>query len=227
MMNIICKDTSRRPIGFPHDHVHRILSFLILLLGMFPVCADASPWFLPIQCIDRQSMECVHLTPIGRYALLRKARPNIPAHFHAGVDIKRPSNDYNAEPVFPAAAGKVISIRDDGPYAQIIIEHDDAGTRKVWTVYEHIAGITVRLNEQVLPMQPIGRFMTTEELDRYGWQFDHLHFEIMTVAPRPRVPDASLPYRYFSTYSLACLTQEQLLYHYIDPLEFFRLEWSR
>jgi hypothetical protein len=49
--------------------------------------------------------------------------------------------------------GIVISVRQDGPYAQLIIEH--GSSQKFWTVYEHVAGIKVRLNEQVTPYLPI------------------------------------------------------------------------
>ena len=80
-------------------------------------------WYIPINTENRQSLEKVQLSSIGPFGLLRQARPGIPAHLHTGVDLKRPNNNYINEPVFPAAKGKVISFRDDGPYAQIIIQH--------------------------------------------------------------------------------------------------------
>jgi hypothetical protein len=99
---------------------------------------------------------------------LRKARPGIASHLHTGIDIERPHSNY--EPIFPIAKGVVISKRDDGAFAQLIIEHSVKG-KKVWTVYEHIAGIVPKLNDVVDPMNPIARFMTREELNRFGWQF--------------------------------------------------------
>ena len=79
-------------------------------------------WHLPIRTNNRQSLENVELTRIGKFGLMRAARPGIPAHHHTGTDFKRPSDNYVDEPIFPAAKGTVVSLRDDGPYAQIIIQ---------------------------------------------------------------------------------------------------------
>ena len=131
---------------------------------------------IPINTEDRRSLNDVELTEIGQFGLLRKERPGNPAHYHTGVDIKRPSNNFNNELLFPIAEGIVISKHQDGPYAQIIIEHEFE--HKFWTVYEHIAGIKVNLSEYVNRFTPIARFMNDDELNRYGWQFDHFHFEV-------------------------------------------------
>ena len=112
-------------------------SFIVTVTLFFDLNAQV---FLPIQAENRHSTKGLTLTSIGQFGLRRKARPNIPSHLHTGIDIKRPHQNYLDEPIYPIAAGKVISKRIDGPYAQLIIEHE-LNRRKVWSLYEHIAGI--------------------------------------------------------------------------------------
>lgn len=161
----------------------------------------------------------IELTEIGEFGLLRKARPNIPAHLHTGIDIKRPGNNYDHEPIFPIADGIVISKRTDGPYAQLIIEHPNNG-EPFWTVYEHIAEIQVHLSQQVNPETQIARFFNREELNLHGWQFDHFHFEILKKQPLKITPSAKTPERHFRSYTLSCFTEEELLQNFYDPYLF-------
>lgn len=202
---------------------------IILLFCFFLAArtfADSSTWMLPIKAANRQSLDGVALTAIGKFGVVRKARPGIPAHHHTGADFKRPGTNYANEPVFPAASGRVISLRADGAYAQIIIEHH-SDSLPLWTVYEHIAGITVACGDTVFPERPIARFMTKAELDAYGWQFDHVHFEVMRSSPRPRNPDPARPSLFYSTYCLVCYNRTQLLHHYHDPLQFLSNTWQQ
>ena len=204
----------------------RIPCTLVLLL--FPVViAIAGEWLVPVRTTDRRSWREVRLTSIGQFGLQRKARPGVPAHLHTGVDIRRPSRNYSDEPVYPAARGVAISVRDDGPFAQVIIEHRlDAGTA-VWTVYEHLAGIRTAAGDTVGPHQPIGRFMTGAELDRCGWQFDHLHFEVLRLRPCDAMPSKRLPMRLFQTYALLCVDPVSLSRRYFDPKTFLEDQWQR
>jgi murein DD-endopeptidase MepM/ murein hydrolase activator NlpD len=195
--------------------------FKFLLLALPFVILVKSPWSLPVKTVDRRSVETLQLSEIGDFGLLRKARPTVKAHYHTGIDIRRPGNNYLNEPVFAIAEGTVISKRTDGPYAQLIIEHESEGQR-FWTVYEHIAGITVKLHERVNSDQPIARFMNKSELNRYGWQFDHFHFEILKVAPVRLKTDNVHPDRIYASYTLGCYTKEQLNRYFYNPLEFFK-----
>ena len=181
----------------------------------------ASEIVLPIRVENRKAIEQLRLTEIGKFAIIRKGRPTVPAHFHTGIDIKRPSQNYIDEPIFSVAEGTVISKRDDGAYAQLIIEHE-TGKLKFWTVYEHIAGISVSLHDQVTPGKPIARFMNKEELNRFGWQFDHFHFEVLKVAPLALKFDSSKPQRLFSSYSLICYSKSDLDRYFYDPLTFLK-----
>ncbi len=198
--------------------------YILYLLSLFfilnPVYAQTRDWYFPIAVEDRTAKEAIQLTGIGTFGHHRPARPNVRAHLHSGIDIERPGRNYRDEPVYPAAKGKVISLRDDGPFAQVIIEHDLNEQARVWTVYEHVAGITVSIADEVNPFVPIARFMTKEELDEFGWQFDHFHFEILKKAPRPLKPSEKTPYRFFGVYNLECYSQIDLDKYYYDPLEF-------
>jgi murein DD-endopeptidase MepM/ murein hydrolase activator NlpD len=174
---------------------------------------------LPINTGNREDILSVAITPIGQFGELRKPRREVPAHLHTGVDMKRPSGNYNNEPIFPIAEGRVISKRTDGPYAQLIIEHRTRGL-VFWSLYEHIAGIRVKVNDMVSPLKPIARFMNREELDRYGWQFDHLHFEVLKIKPLPLAPNAKHPDRFYGSYSLVCYLPNELNACYFNPLLF-------
>jgi len=179
----------------------------------------ASDLLLPVGAPDRASGRSVVLTDIGAFGAPRKPRPTVPAHLHTGVDICRPHPNYDGEPVYPVARGVVISKRTDGPYAQLIIAHEIAG-EKFWSVYEHIAGITADDSSEVDPMVPIARFMNRDELRRYGWQFNHVHLEILKVKPFPLAPDPRRPERKFSSYTLLCHTAADLERYFHDPLRF-------
>ncbi|WP_064967588.1 M23 family metallopeptidase [Tenacibaculum ovolyticum] len=173
---------------------------------------------LPVNALDRNSISSLKLTGIGEFGLLRKERPKVPAHYHTGIDIKRPTNNYESEPIFPIFEGVVISKREDGPYAQLIIEHGD--NHKFWTVYEHIAGIEVNLFDHVNTDTKIARFMNRNELNKYGWQFDHFHFEVLKVQPFKLKRNNLKPERLFSSYTLVAYTKEDLNKYFYDPLDF-------
>ena len=208
-------------------HRAKTITGIILFCSILQTKADMREWYLPIGSGDRQTFEGVELTAIGIFGMMRKERPGIPAHHHTGIDFKRPTENYSSEPIYPAAKGTVISLRDDGPYAQIIIEHTLGDSTKLWTVYEHVAGIVAQLHENVNPSRPIARFMTKDELNRYGWQFDHVHFEVMKVAPRKRTPDKKRPFLHYGTYCLICYNEQDLHHYYNHPLEFFRAVWRK
>ncbi len=175
--------------------------------------------YLPINSRNRHDISEIHLTEIGQFGLMRKTRPNVPKHYHTGIDIERPSSNYVSEPIYPIASGVVISKRTDGPYANLIIEHTING-RKVWSLYEHIAGITVDVTDNVNPNTPIARFMSRDELNKHGWQFNHFHLEILRVKPQRIKPIPPNPERFYNSYSLICYTLDDLDKYYYDPLAF-------
>ncbi|MFL5763433.1 MAG: M23 family metallopeptidase [Bacteroidia bacterium] len=182
----------------------------------------SSPQFLaPVRVLNRKSISEIQLTAIGKFGLVRKERKGVRSHLHTGIDIKRPGTGYDHEPVFPVAEGTVISIRTDGPYAQVIIEHKING-EKFWSLYEHIAGVCVKLQQHTDPQKPIARFMNNKELNRYGWQFDHFHLEILKIKPLSVKPDKLHPDRYYGSYTLICYEQGDLEKYYYEPLGFLK-----
>ena len=195
-----------------------ILLFGILLL--LPGILQAQI-LLPIRADNRHSIQNLHITEIGQFGKVRKERVNIPSHLHTGIDIMRPVNNFNGEPIYPIAEGIVISKRTDGPYAQLIIEHY-ANNLKFWTVYEHIAGITVHAGDRVSTNQKIARFMNKEELNRYGWQFNHFHLEILKIKPKLLKTDPKNPERHYQSYTLVCYTPADLEKYFYDPIRFFK-----
>lgn len=199
-----------------------ILSPSVLFISFIFFLFNSPDFSTPIQLSNRKDFSNIRLTDIGDFGIERKARPNIPAHLHTGIDIKRPNNNYDDNPIFPIANGIVISKRTDGPYAQLIIEHKQ--NRMIFcTVYEHIAEIRVDLNEKVTSDMPIARFFSQQELDKYGWQFDHFHFEILRKYPLKISPTLELPERHFKSYTLTCYTEDKLLSHFYDPISFLDL----
>ena len=191
------------------------MKLLLLALLFISVNVYGEQWFAPVQIQNRNDVRQLKLTEIGEYGIRRKARPGVPSHLHTGIDIKRPNNNYESEPVLPACPGKIISIRYDGPFAQIIIEHNG-----LWTVYEHIADIKCRVGEAVDPQLPIARFFNKNELDKYGWKFDHFHFEVMKANPIPVAHTKVHPDRFFNTYALLCYEESSLAERYFNPLDF-------
>ena len=194
---------------------------LIILLSILLFPIQETDVALPIDVIDRNSMEGLILTKIGEFGLLRKSRPAVPVHYHTGIDIKRIGAGYDNSAIYPIADGIIISSRDDGPYAQLIIEHDH-DTFLYWSVYEHIAGIKLDVDQRVTKQDQIARFMNRKELDLHGWQFNHFHLEILRIMPKMIPITSSLPQRRFKSYTLKCYSQDQLKEYFFDPIEFLK-----
>ena len=178
-----------------------------------------SPFSIPVNTSNRKDVSQIQLTEIGKFGLVRKERKTVPSHLHTGIDLKRPNNNYNNEPIFAIAPGKIISKRTDGAFAQLIVEHH-VGNKQFWTVYEHIAGITAILNEIVTTDKPIARFMNKTELNKYGWQFDHFHLEILKIKPLSITPNKLHPERLYNSFTLICYKFEELEKYFYDPLAF-------
>lgn len=205
-----------------------LMTLILALLSLVNFTSkEITAWYLPINAVNRQSLENVRITTIGEFGKPRQARATVPAHLHTAIDVMRPTNNYIDEPIFPAAVGTVISVRTDGPFAQIIIEHLEPDGEFVWTVYEHIAEARVGLGEAVDPQRAIGRFFNKNELHKFGWQFDHLHFEILKQPPRRVKPEPQLPFRLYSAFTLECNNQDDLRKYYHHPLDFLESRWEQ
>ncbi|MFH0920973.1 MAG: M23 family metallopeptidase [Fibrobacterota bacterium] len=185
--------------------------------------ASCCDWLLPVDVPDRKDTAAIRITPIGAFGNPRKARLGVPAHYHSGYDIARVGSVDADAPVFAASCGKVVSMREDGPFAQIILYHPDD---HVWTVYEHVSGILVHVGQDVTEKTPLARIMNRKELNRYGWHFNHLHFEVLRCEPRRMQSSAGLSERFYRTYGTECSTLMKLHEKYLDPLSFLKMQWN-
>jgi hypothetical protein len=194
------------------------LKALILLQILITIPLYAQ-WYIPANYRGIADPQKVQLTGIGAFGLLRKARPAVPAHYHTGIDIVRPDSQYYKQPIFPAKEGVIVSIYDNGPFSQIVIKH--AGNNKnYWTVYEHLHIRIKKINIAVTPFDTIGYFFSKDELNRYGWQFNHFHFEILKLEP-PKLKSSEIKsLRYYKTFGILCFSREELIARQENPLEF-------
>jgi hypothetical protein len=85
-----------------------------------------------------------------------------------------------------------VSIIDDGPYSQVVMKHVYENSI-YWTVYEHIRVKVKEIGKKLTVHDTIGFFFNRSELDKYGWQFDHFHFEIIRVEPVVFIPNKKIP----------------------------------
>jgi len=193
------------------------MNLIIQLLIIFNLNTGSVDLFWPVDLVPGKEIQ---LTEIGAFGFMRSVRPGIAAHLHTGIDIKRPGNNFTNELIYPVARGIVISKRDDGAYAQLIIRHN-MGQMTFWTLYEHIAGIMVSVGDSLYPNIPLARFMNREELNRWGWQFNHFHFEILKKAPEAQESDPDHPERIFKSKTLTVYNQKDLQKHFYNPIEFF------
>ncbi|XOV93759.1 MAG: M23 family metallopeptidase [Bacteroidota bacterium] len=174
---------------------------------------------IPIDAPNRKLIEFIKLTEIGQFGLKRKDRKEVPEHLHTGIDIQRPNKNYSNAAIYAIDAGTVISKREDGPFAQVIIEHD-FGNLVFWTVYEHIAEIQVDLFQEVDSETKIARFFNLDELNQYGWQFDHFHFEVLKRRPIRIQPKSETPERLYNSFTLNCFVLKELNDNFYSPLDF-------
>ncbi len=108
-----------------------------------------------------------------------------------------------------------------------MIVHHKLDNIEFWSVYDHVAGIEVKVGEEVNNQTKIARFMTSKELSKYGWHFDHVHLEIMKIAPQKIETNKYHPQRLFKNYSLICYSKTTLDKYYYDPMEFFKEQFAK
>lgn len=122
--------------------------------------------------------------------------------------------------VFAAATGKVVSIYAAEPNRAIMIQHLLPTGTAIYSVYVHVTNIKVSKGDIVRNTTHIADLMTKTQLDIYGWEFNHLHFEILK---KPRVHQVNGNYL---SYSTKCKTKEDVRKNFQNPTLFLENMWA-
>ena len=131
----------------------------------------------------------------------------------------KPNQNTGAK-VYAASNGKVVSIYAREPNRSIMIRHTLSTGAIVHSIYAHITNIHVSVGDMVDSDTVIAHLMNAEQLNRYGWFFNHVHFEILKAEPRVGETGKLL------SYSVECRTEKQAKQHFYDPIAFLREQWQ-
>ncbi len=180
----------------------------------------AKEWKIPYQAADRQDLSNLYLEPDAGFKAQRPTYDGIPSHLHTGVDLQLKSPGGPGEPIYAIAKGQVVQIADPPPLRRIVIRHRLPNGRSVWSVYLHIIGEKVAVGDWVTPETIIARRMNNAELDFMGWEYNHLHLEIMKSPPF-RVNDT------FKRKTYICRTEAEVDKYFIDPIKFLKQQMRK
>lgn len=204
--------------------------FLICLLIYFvfigyktPDTPVADVWKLPLDTADRQDWSSVFFEHDAAFKTMRSAFGKVKLHYHTGTDIQTNGErgfwDKPGMPIYAVAAGKVVAIEDPLPQRRITIEHKLADGTITWSAYCHIAEERVSVNQIVDTETVIARRMNGAELDQYGWEYNHIHLEILKKLP-VYVPD------YYSRKTFTCYTETDVDEYFYDPVAFLNFQFA-
>jgi len=193
-----------------------VLIYIIIILyqNLFAIS-----FYLPINIPNRRILTKSIIEPAGDFGIWRKPYRGMKGHFHAGIDIRNPNRSIGAiEAIYACAEGKVISVYEHGPSSTIIIKHKHHD-KFIYSVYTHIADIVVEPGDSVNQFSVIASFIDKPQLKKWGVFFNHLHFEILKIAPKY---DGKINGRdTYSSYSTQCKTLDILHYYFYNPKYFF------
>jgi murein DD-endopeptidase MepM/ murein hydrolase activator NlpD len=100
-----------------------------------------------------------------------------------------------------------------------MIQHKLPSGGFIWTTYVHVAQITVQIGDIVTSDTVIGHLMNKKQLNKYGWVYNHLHFEVLR---NPRIGNGGK----LLSYSTWCKTKNEVMKHFYNPVDFFKREWA-
>jgi len=175
---------------------------------------------LPIKTGDRTDWSTVVLEHDAHFKAPRAPFDSVKLHFHTGIDLQNGNTIQPGEPVYPIAAGKVIAIEDPPPQRRITIEHRYTNRKKVWSVYIHIIEERVNVGDSVDTGTAIARLMNPAELETYGWDYNHVHLEIMKKLP-PHVSE------FYQRKTFSCYNEKEVDKYFYDPHEFLRKQFDK
>jgi murein DD-endopeptidase MepM/ murein hydrolase activator NlpD len=192
--------------------IARVLTFMPMLLISTHAFGDDGPiareWKLPLHTHSRKEWRSVHISEKAGFMAKRFK------HLHTGIDIVNPKGG-PGEAVYAAAAGKVVSIYAKEPNLGVMIQHRLPYDEIVWSVYVHVTHINARIGDVVSSNTAIAHVMNKDQLKKHGWEYKHLHFEILK---KPRVNEVG---KYVS-YSTRCKTRQEVEKHFYDPKAFLQ-----
>ena len=175
----------------------------------------ATPWKLPLNTTDRQDWSTIFLESDAHFKALRAPFDSVKLHYHTGIDLQKRTIGIPSEPVYAIAAGKVIAIEDSPPQRRITIEHLLPNIKKVWSVYIHIIDEQVNVGDSVDTETVIARLMNATELAYYGWDYNHVHLEIMKKPPFHVA-------EFYQRKTFSCYSVEEVDKYFYNPEEFLK-----
>ena len=132
-----------------------------------------SAWMVPFDTTNRYDIRSIRVVSVfgdHRESYLK-------GHIHTATDLipaKRSALTY----IYPMAEGVVCSIHLGHPHKTIVIRHQLANGKTMYTSYKHLEEIYVSTGTQVNQQTKIARLYTREETKKYKGNYDHLHLEI-------------------------------------------------
>lgn len=197
--------------------------YLVFIGYKSPEPPIAHVWKLPLRTADRQDWSTVLFEPDAKFKTMRSPFGQVKLHYHTGADIQVKEEfgfvDAPGMPVYAIAAGKVVAIEDPMPQRRITIEHKLPDGKTVWSAYCHISDAQVSVNQLVDEETVIARRMNREELDHYGWEYDHVHLEILKKLP-VYVTD------YYHRKTFTCDTEAEVDEYFFDPVFFLNFQFA-
>lgn len=172
----------------------------------------ANEWKLPLSISPRKGLNA--MSRLKNAGFLDKRF----GHLHTGIDLINPMGG-SGEKVYAAASGKIVSIYAKEPHLSIMIQHRLPSEETIWTVYVHVTKVKVKEGDLVRNDTIIANLMDKSQLNKYGWEFNHLHFEVLKY---PRISEAG---RYLS-FSTECKTKKEVEKHFYNPVTFLQKMWA-
>ena len=132
-----------------------------------------SSWLVPFDTPNRYDIRSIRVVSVfgdHRESYLK-------GHIHTATDMI-PATRSALTYIYPMAVGVVCSVHLSHPHKTIVIRHQLANGKTLYTSYKHLQEIYVSVGTQVNQQTKIARLYTREETKKYKGNYDHLHLEI-------------------------------------------------
>ena len=132
-----------------------------------------SSWMVPFDVSNRYDIRSIRVVSV--FGDHRESQ--LKGHIHTATDLI-PATRSALTYIYPMAEGVVCSIHLSHPHKTIVIRHQLANGKTLYTSYKHLQEIYVSVGAQVNQQTKIARLYTREETKKYKGNYDHLHLEI-------------------------------------------------